>query len=115
MLLLLLLLLHVREFCLHRSLYHSHTWYLQSPAEGAEFPKTGVTEICELHCWCWEQNPCPVEEQPMFVNTKPSLQTLSVHLEASGYILYNTNKYSFRDNWDHFVHSLVNLVLQLYT
>jgi hypothetical protein len=33
-----------------------------------------VTDSCELPCGCWELNPDPLEEQPVFLSTEPSLQ-----------------------------------------
>jgi hypothetical protein len=36
------------------------------------------SDSCELPCECWELNPGPQEEQPEFLTTKPSLQTLIV-------------------------------------
>lgn len=35
---------------------------------------TGVTDSCELPCECWELNLDPLEEQPVLLTTKPSLQ-----------------------------------------
>jgi hypothetical protein len=37
-------------------------------------PETGVTDSCELPCWCWELNLDPLEEQPVLLTTEPSLQ-----------------------------------------
>ena len=34
----------------------------------------GVTDSCELPCGCWELNPGPLVEQPVLLNTEPSLQ-----------------------------------------
>ena len=44
--------------------------------EGVRSPGTGVTGSCELPCRFWELNPGPLEEQPVLVTTKPTLQPL---------------------------------------
>lgn len=38
--------------------------------------RTGVTDSCELSCWCWELNLYSLEEQPVLWTAKPSLQPL---------------------------------------
>lgn len=35
---------------------------------------TGITEKYEPPCGCWELNPEPLQEQPVFLNAEPSLQ-----------------------------------------
>jgi hypothetical protein len=40
--------------------------------EGVKNPGTGATDKCELPCGCWELNPGPLEEQPMFLTTDSS-------------------------------------------
>jgi hypothetical protein len=42
--------------------------------EGSLSPETGVVGGCEAQCGRWESNPGPLEEQPMFITTAPSLQ-----------------------------------------
>ena len=37
---------------------------------------TGVTIDRKPPCKCWELNPGPLEEQPLFLTTEPFLQTL---------------------------------------
>lgn len=37
--------------------------------------ETGVKDIYELPCGCLELNPSPLEEQLLFLTTKPSFQT----------------------------------------
>jgi hypothetical protein len=50
-------------FCLHVCL-----------CEGVRSPGTGVTDIYELPCECWELNLGPLEKQPALLTTEPSLQ-----------------------------------------
>lgn len=40
--------------------------------ESAEAP--GTLDGCEPHVGCWEANPSPQEEYPVFVTTEPSLR-----------------------------------------
>ena len=49
-------------FCLHVCL-----------CEGGS-PGTGVTDSCELPCWCWELNLGPLEEQPGLLIAELPLQ-----------------------------------------
>jgi hypothetical protein len=42
--------------------------------EYIRFHRAGVTDSCELPCWCWEWNLRPLEEQPVFLTTEPSFQ-----------------------------------------
>ena len=35
--------------------------------EGVRSSGTRGTDICVLTCWCWERNPCPLEEQPVLL------------------------------------------------
>ena len=42
--------------------------------EAVGSPGTGVTDRCELPCGCWELNPGLLEEQPVLLTTKLSLQ-----------------------------------------
>jgi hypothetical protein len=44
------------------------------PEEDMRPPGTGVTDGCELPCGCWKLNPGPLEEQPVLLTAKPSLQ-----------------------------------------
>ena len=44
-------------------------WYGSVRSSG-----TGVTNSCELTCGCWQLNLDPLEEQPVFLTTEPSLQ-----------------------------------------
>lgn len=48
----------------------------QRPEEGIRHPGTGVTELRELLCGCWESNPDPLEEHRVLIATEPSLQSL---------------------------------------
>jgi hypothetical protein len=41
--------------------------------KSVESSGTGVTDSCEPPCGCWELNPEPLEEQPVFLTTEPSL------------------------------------------
>jgi hypothetical protein len=38
----------------------------------------GLEEVCELPCGCWELNPGPLEEQPVFLTDDPSLLCIPV-------------------------------------
>jgi hypothetical protein len=42
--------------------------------EGVKCPGTGATDSCELPCGYWELNLDPLEEHPVLLTTKPSLQ-----------------------------------------
>lgn len=42
--------------------------------EGVRYPGAGVTDSLELPCGCWGLNLGPLEAQPVFVTTEPSLQ-----------------------------------------
>ena len=46
--------------------------------EGVRSPGTRITDSCELPCGCWDLNIGPLEEQPMFLITEPSLQPCDV-------------------------------------
>ena len=46
----------------------------QRPEEGVRSPGTGITEGCELPRGYWELNLGPLEEQPVYLTTEPSLQ-----------------------------------------
>jgi hypothetical protein len=41
--------------------------------EGVGFHGIGVADSCELPCGCWELNLGPLEEQPVFLTSEPSL------------------------------------------
>ena len=56
------------------------------PAEGIGSPGTGVMDVCELLCWCWESNP-GWEEQPVLLTAEPSLQPSFHILVLSSYLL----------------------------
>jgi hypothetical protein len=47
---------------------------LQNLEEGVRPPWTGVTDSCELLHGGWELNLDPLQEQPVFLTTEPSLQ-----------------------------------------
>lgn len=42
--------------------------------EGVRYPETGVTDICEIFFGLWELNLDPLEEEPVLLTHKPSLQ-----------------------------------------
>ena len=42
-------------------------------SEGVRSPRTEATDRCELPRGCWELNPGPLEEQPVFLTTEPSV------------------------------------------
>jgi hypothetical protein len=47
---------------------------------------------CEPPCGCWDLNSGPVEEQPVFLTTEPSLQAtfiyfhLEIHIQVEAFI-----------------------------
>lgn len=41
---------------------------------------SGLLELCAV-VWCWELNPCPLEELPVLLTIEPSLQ-------PAGYTIY---------------------------
>jgi len=41
-------------------------------------------DSCEPPCGCWELNPGPLEEQPVFLTTEPSLQPSSISFLRQG-------------------------------
>lgn len=43
---------------------------------GVGSPGTKVTSRCEVPFGCWKLNPGPLEEQPVLLTAKPSLQPL---------------------------------------
>ena len=57
---------------------HLCPWCPWNPEEGVQLPRTGVTDGCELLCGCWETNPGPLQEQPLFLTAEPSLQASNV-------------------------------------
>ena len=40
--------------------------------------KDPIIDSCELPCGCWELNSGPLEKQPVFLSTEPSLQSPSL-------------------------------------
>ena len=42
--------------------------------------EVGATDSCKLPCGCWELNLAPLEEQPVLLTTKPSLQAKHINL-----------------------------------
>jgi hypothetical protein len=48
--------------------------YMPGTQEGIRSPGTGFTECCETLCGYWELNPGPLQKQPVFLTTEPSLQ-----------------------------------------
>ena len=43
--------------------------------EGVRSPGTGITDGCEPPHGCWKLNLGPLEEQPVFLTSEPSLQS----------------------------------------
>jgi hypothetical protein len=44
----------------------------ERPEEGFEFPRTGRCDLPRMVGRCWEQNPCPLHEQQVFLTAGPS-------------------------------------------
>lgn len=42
--------------------------------ERTGFSGTGITDVCELPCECWEWHPGPLKEQPELYTAEPSPQ-----------------------------------------
>lgn len=57
------------------SFMYIDVWLHACLCECVESPETGVTDSCERPSGCRELNPCPLEEQSVFVTAEPSLQT----------------------------------------
>lgn len=47
-----------------------HVQNLQESEEGIRSPRPGATYGCELPYGCWEQNPGPLDEQPVLSNAE---------------------------------------------
>lgn len=60
-------------FCLH-----VHHMQALRPAEGFRSPGTGITDVCEPPCECWESKLNPLE-QPVLSPTEPLLQSLDCY------------------------------------
>lgn len=60
--------------------YHVGVWGSLLPEICTGFPVTGVRDCCELPHRFWRCYQGPLEEQPAFVNTEPSLQPLSLNV-----------------------------------
>lgn len=58
------------------SVSYVHADYPQRPEEGIRSPRIGVRDGCEPTCRDWELNPGSLEQQPLFLNTEPSFQSL---------------------------------------
>jgi hypothetical protein len=51
-------------------MYHMSIWFPHWASEPLELESVS----CKLLCRCWEQNPGPLEVQPVPLTTEPSLQ-----------------------------------------
>jgi hypothetical protein len=51
-------------------------WCPWRSEKGIESLGTRVTDSCELPCGCWGSHQGPLEKQPVFLTTEPSLQPL---------------------------------------
>lgn len=51
------------------SVHCMYPWYTNRTEESVRSLVTGVTQ-CESPCVCWELNPSPMEEQPVFITTE---------------------------------------------
>jgi hypothetical protein len=51
--------------------YTLRAWLvLWRPEEVTGFPKTGITDDCELPCGCWDANRDPMEEELVLLTTE---------------------------------------------
>jgi hypothetical protein len=55
------------------TMHHVHAVPMEVRRGSKIPPRTGVFKGCELPCGCWESNLSPLEEQPVFLPTEPSL------------------------------------------
>lgn len=69
-----------------------HVCYIHATPVGAKedisLLGTGVPGGCEPPCRCWEVNPGPLEEHPVLLTSKPSLQPLALILFLNSLILW---------------------------
>ena len=70
-------------FCMQVCLCCVCMQHLQNPEEGIRPHGPGVTDSCELPCWCWESNQGPGEEHAEFLTTEPLLQPLMYFFKAT--------------------------------
>lgn len=56
-------------------IYAPHACLVFKKADSTRSPRTGVTNSCKPLYRCWESNPGPLLERPVFFTAKPSLQT----------------------------------------
>lgn len=63
------------------------TMYTQKSEEGIGFPGIGVKDARERPCGCWESNTSPLQEQPMFLTSEPTLQSLSSLCFKTGFLI----------------------------
>ena len=64
----------MKIFSLHVCLRTVLSAWCPRPEEGIRYPRTEVTYGCKLLDGGWESNPGPMEEQPMLLTAKTSLQ-----------------------------------------
>lgn len=50
----------------------SHVWSTHRSQEHTGFPRTSITEDCQVPCGCWKLNLGPQEEEPWLLTTEPS-------------------------------------------
>lgn len=64
----------------------------QKSEEGTGSPGTGVMDVCELLCWCWESNPGPLQELAVLLTAElPVRPQHSFLLMWHGKLCYNSS------------------------
>lgn len=61
-------------FPAYMSMYPPGEYLRQWPGESIRSPGTGVTNVSELPCGCWESYPGPLEERPVLLTAEPPLR-----------------------------------------
>lgn len=69
-------------WCVCLSMPHMCVWYLWTPDEHVESPRTGKINSCKLPCGCWGSTPDPLHEQ-IILTTESFDQPLPSHHEKT--------------------------------
>lgn len=76
-----------------------HVCYIHATPVGAKedisLLGTGVPVGCEPPCRCWEVNPGPLEEHPVLLTSKPSLQPLALIIIFLNNLILWKNKINY--------------------
>jgi hypothetical protein len=66
------------------SVYEVSAWYPQMPHEHVRPPGTGVADICEAPCGCWEWKQGPLQEQQALLTVESDPRPVKAY--DKGYI-----------------------------